>query len=118
LKNGNFYPVYIPVLANHNYFTPKPINRLQLNFFAANTTVVEAFAVLWECHKYTLNVLTWTLKHSASIKNHDHTIAAVDGGALVAIDTQRTFMRQARAVRVRDDCSVTQISDWCTELLK
>jgi hypothetical protein len=117
-KNGNFYPVYIPVLENKNYFTPEPINRGQLNFFAANTTVVEAFAVLWECHIYTLNVLTWTLKHSGSIKAHDFTPAEVDGGMLTAIDTQRTFMRQARAVRIRDDCSGAQISQWCTELLK
>lgn len=117
-KNGNFYPVYIPVLANHNYFTPKPINRGQLNFFAANTTVDEAFAVLWECHEYTLNVLTWTLKHSGSIKAHDVTPAEVDGGMLTAIDTERVFMTQARAVRIRDDCSAAQKDQWCTELLK
>jgi hypothetical protein len=118
VENENFYPVYIPVAAKQNYFTPKPINRGQQLLIAANFTNDYYLTVVWPCKKYELNVLTWTLRHSAKLGNTDWTIAEVDAGTLLPQNTERTWMRQARAIRVRDDCSNAIIEELCLQAMR
>ena len=112
-KNRNFYPVYTTATANSNYFTAEPVNRGQTTFFAPNTTVTEAFRVFWDCDQYLTNILTWTIKHSAKRGDHNWSHAQVDSGTLVAKDTGRVWMRQARAIRVRNDCKPADVDQWC-----
>lgn len=97
--NPNWENVVMPRRRGSNWFTPPPVNRGQTLTFIGNSTVEEAFAILWPCNKYERHVLTWSLKHPR-----------------LGHDLEQSWFRQARAVRTRNDCSAAQREDWCLQL--
>jgi hypothetical protein len=93
-RNPNADSVVLAAGATHNYLVPSPEVLSQPSSFSANTTVAEAFSVMWACPEYKRHTLRWILKTPAL-----HADA---------------WQRWADASRDRDDCTTEQQSEWCS----
>lgn len=91
--NPNPGPVTLAAGKPGNFFIPAPVDQGQETVLAANTTVPDAFSVIWHCPEYERHKLRWVLQ--------------------VPAEGRHTWRRSVDAWRERQDCSLAQASTWC-----